>query len=94
MLVIRRAPVAPRGWPRAMAPPLGLVRAGSKPVSLSQAMTTEAKASLISTQSMSDRLMPVFFSAARVAGIGAVRCQIGSSPSTPRWWMRARGVRP
>ena len=36
-------------WPSRLAPPLALVLAGSKSSSLAQAMTTEAKASLIST---------------------------------------------
>ena len=52
-LVTRKAPVAPSGWPRAMAPPLGLVRSRSAPTSRCQASTTEAKASLISKTSMS-----------------------------------------
>ena len=49
----RTAPVPPSGWPRAMAPPLGLVCSAVKPSSFCQASTTEANASLISATSMS-----------------------------------------
>ncbi len=57
-VVSRRAPVAPRGWPRAIAPPQTLTRAGSAPVSRCQARTTEANASLISIRSISSRDRP------------------------------------
>src|SRR6185437_14063147 len=46
MVVIRRAPLPPSGWPRAIAPPLGLSFAGSAPISASQASGTGAKASI------------------------------------------------
>ena len=59
------------GWPSAIAPPLGLTRLGSAPSSASQASTTGAKASLISTASMSSIDRPVRLSACWVAGIGA-----------------------
>jgi hypothetical protein len=49
-----------------------LTRAGSAPVSFSHASTTGAKASLISTTSMSASESPVLRSACAVAGIGAV----------------------
>src|SRR6185295_4363778 len=48
-----RVPVAPRGWPRAMAPPLTFVRSRSRPSSFSTARYWPAKASLTSTRSMS-----------------------------------------
>ncbi|MNH23735.1 hypothetical protein D3C79_836460 [compost metagenome] len=51
---------------------------------MSQAMATEAKASLISTRSMSARVMPARLSAWAVAGIGAVSIHTGSSPRTLR----------
>src|SRR5690606_3285548 len=47
-----RVPEAPRGWPRAMAPPLGLTRVMSGWSSRSQARTTEAKASFTSMTSI------------------------------------------
>ncbi len=74
------APVAPSGWPRAIAPPLGLTLAGSALVSFSQAITTGANASLISTVSMSSIDRPVFSSAYWVAGIGPVNMNTGSAP--------------
>ena len=51
--MVRMAPVPPSGWPRAMAPPLGLTVAGSGWSSRCQARTTEANASLISVTAMS-----------------------------------------
>ena len=77
-----------------MAPPFGLTRAGSAPVSFSQASTTEANASLTSTTSMSSMLSPDLASAYFVAGMGADSIFTGSSPRTEMWWTRARGVRP
>ncbi len=50
-----RAPVAPIGWPRAMAPPFTLSFSGSKRSSRSQASTWAAKASFTSTRSKSSR---------------------------------------
>ncbi len=77
-----------------MAPPLTLTLSGSAPVSFSQARTTGAKASLISTRSMSSIVRPVFFRAWAVAGMGAVSMRMGSSPRTERWCTRARGMSP
>ncbi len=77
-----------------MAPPFTLTLAGSASRSFSHASTTEAKASLISTTSMSASCIPARCKAWRVAGMGAVSIQTGSAARTDRWWMRARGVRP
>ena len=52
-IVTRRAPDAPSGCPRAIAPPLGFTRAGSRPSSSMQATDWLAKASLSSTTSRS-----------------------------------------
>jgi hypothetical protein len=40
-VVMMRAPLAPSGWPVAMAPPLTLVLARSAPVPCAQASTTD-----------------------------------------------------
>ena len=77
-------PVAPSGCPRAIAPPLTFTRAGSAPVSLIHAKTTGAKASLISTTSMSSILKPHLPSAYFVAGIGALSMKMGSAPRALR----------
>src|SRR5256885_12979449 len=45
MVVIRRMPEAPSGWPRAMAPPRGFSRSGSAPSSFCQASGTEDRKS-------------------------------------------------
>ena len=42
-VVSSRAPVAPSGWPSAIAPPQALTRARSAPVSRCQASTTGAR---------------------------------------------------
>ena len=55
-----RAPEAPTGWPRAMAPPLTLTLLISKPSSRATAMDWAAKASLASTRSMSSIFRPAF----------------------------------
>ena len=57
-LPVMRAPVAPSGWPSAMAPPSRLTLAGSSPSSRMQASAWAAKASLSSTTSMSSTVMP------------------------------------
>jgi hypothetical protein len=52
VFTVRIAPVAPTGWPRAMAPPLGLTLSVSIPRAAEQAAATEAKASFSSTTSI------------------------------------------
>ncbi len=89
-----RALEHPVGWPMAMAPPFGFTRAMSGWNSLSQASTTEAKASLISTRSMSSRESFALASTNSVAGIGAVSMIWGSLAATAKVWKRARGRRP
>jgi len=54
VLVASTQPVAPSGWPSAIAPPFGLTLARSASTSRAQDSTTDANASLISVTSMSD----------------------------------------
>src|SRR4051812_41822789 len=56
--------------------------------------TTAAKASFISTRSMSSTVSPAFASALRVAGAGPVSMITGSAPDTAALRIRARGVSP
>ena len=77
-----------------MAPPLTLTRSMSGWCSFSQARTTDAKASLISTRSMSARRILARSSTFEVAGIGPVSMVTGSTPARANEWNRARGVRP
>ncbi|SKW66937.1 Uncharacterised protein [Mycobacteroides abscessus subsp. abscessus] len=72
--MIRRLPVLPTGWPRAMAPPLTFTRSKSGLCTEAHDSTTEAKASLISTTSISPIFMPARFS---------TRCVDCTGPS--RW---------
>jgi hypothetical protein len=93
-VVISRAPVAPIGWPSAIAPPLALTRSLSAPVSASHASTTDANASLTSNKSMSETARPARARACLVAGIGAVSIQTGSAPRAEIWCTRALGLTP
>ncbi|MCY1367663.1 hypothetical protein D9M69_546070 [compost metagenome] len=86
--------MAPRGWPRAMEPPLTLTRPASTPRASMKCMGTAAKASLTSNRSMSDRLMPLRWSNLRVATVGPVIITVGSEPTSTKERMRARGLRP
>ena len=93
-VVTSRAPVAPTGWPRAMAPPPGFTRSMSGCSSRSQASTTEANASLISTTSMSPSDRADRSRMRWVASIGPVSMRTGSTPTRHWWVIRARGRRP
>ena len=62
--------------------------------SRSQASTTDAKASLISTRSMSSSDSFALASTSSVAGMGAVSMIWGSLAATAKVWKRARGAGP
>ena len=68
---VQRTPVAPSGWPMAMAPPLTLTLARSSPNSRSTAMYCAPNASLISKRAMSSQLQP---------GLGQHRADGGRGP--------------
>ncbi len=53
-VVIRRLPVAPTGWPSAIAPPLTFTLSMSVPSTWCQERTTDANASFTSKRSMSE----------------------------------------
>ena len=94
-VVMSRAPVAPIGWPSAIAPPFTFTFVRSAPSSFCQASTTEAKASLISTRSMSSSFMPAFVErVARSPGSARSACRSGRRRARSRWWTRARGSQP
>ena len=69
-VVRMRAPEAPIGCPRAIAPPLTLTRSSSTPSIRIEFSATDANASLISNRSMSSTLSPAFSSARSVAFAG------------------------
>ena len=94
IVVIRRTPLAPRGWPIAMAPPRGLYFAGSGRNSLAHMSAMAANASLHSMASNSSIFMPVRSSSLRVTGFGADSTSTGSSASTAKCTKRARIGRP
>src|SRR6185437_7262794 len=93
-VVIRRAPVEPSGWPKAIAPPLTFTRSMSGESSRFQAATTGAKASLISIRSMSSIFIELRSRILRVAGIGPSSILTGSQPTVVWSTIRARGVSP
>ena len=90
----RMAPVAPSGWPSAMAPPMGLTLAGSSPRVFITASDCAAKASFSSIQSSASCLRPAFFSAAGMASIGPMPMMCGGTPRAAKLTKRASGVRP
>ncbi len=89
----RIAPVAPSGWPRAIAPPIGFTFAGSSPRLLITASDCAAKASLSSIQPMSARVSPAMRSAAGMASIGPMPMISGGTPRAAKHTKRASGVR-
>mmetsp|Transcript_100081 Transcript_100081/g.261008 ORF Transcript_100081/g.261008 Transcript_100081/m.261008 type:complete len:300 (+) Transcript_100081:206-1105(+) len=93
-VAIRREPVQPRGWPRAMAPPLGFTFSiGIFKCSMVM-VACEAKASLISKMSTSATLAPAFSSAAGMANAGPIPMTRGSTPTTAKLRIRATMGRP
>ena len=90
----RIAPVAPSGWPSAIAPPIGLTLAASSPTVSITASACAAKASFSSIQSMSPSCSPADFSAAGIAAIGPMPMISGGTPRLAKLTKRASGVRP
>src|SRR3954454_5308446 len=87
-------PVAPSGWPIAIAPPLTLTRSRSMSMSRAKRRTTAANASFISIRSMSSIVRPALARAFFDAGAGPVSMIVGSAPLTAVERMRARARRP
>ena len=74
------APVAPIGWPSAIAPPLTFTRSGSRPRSRIVFSGTAANASLTSQRSTSPTFIPALARQRSAAGPGAVSMITGSEP--------------
>ncbi len=87
-------PVAPSGWPIAMEPPTTLSFSSGTPRSRCRRRATDAKASLISTRSMSSIVSPALASALRAAGPGPISMMMGSVATRAVETTRPRGVRP
>ena len=94
MVAVRTAPVAPSGWPRAIAPPSGLTLSGSSSESRITASACAAKASLSSIQSSWSFVSPACFSALGIAAIGPMPITSGRTPATEKLTNRASGVSP
>src|SRR5579864_1541311 len=93
-VVVSRIPVAARGWPMAMAPPLTLTLSRSSCSSRSTAMICAAKASLISKRSMEFRPRPVASRSLRMAVAGPRPIISGGTPTVAAATMRARDLPP
>src|SRR5271165_5185983 len=91
-VVVRREPVAPIGWPRAIAPPLTLTMLRSSSMIFSQARYWAANASLNSTSWMSSSVMPARASALGVATVGPRPMVRGSQPENAYERMTASGL--
>ncbi len=78
-----RAPVAPRGWPRATAPPWTLNRSRGTPMVDRTAQLAVAKASLCSKRSMSSTVVPVSSRSCCTPSMGAAMTRLGSTPAVP-----------
>ena len=94
IVAVRIAPVAPSGWPRAMAPPSGFTLAGSSSQVRMTASACAAKASLSSIQSSWSWFRPACLSALGIAAIGPMPITSGRTPATEKLTKRASGVRP
>ena len=78
-----RAPLAPTGCPKAIAPPLTFVIDRSKPSSLITLKACAPNASFASINSISSTVISAFFNAFCVEGIGPVPIICGSTPPIP-----------
>ncbi len=89
-----RAPLAPIGCPRAIAPPLTFTFCGSKPSVLPTARNCAANASLASIRSISESVSPLSCSALCVAGTGPIPINAGATPPLAQALIRAIGFNP
>src|SRR5207302_2781819 len=79
-VVRTRAPEAPIGWPRAMAPPFTLTRAQSHPRARPSASACTANASFASIRSQSEIFVFACAIRRRTATMGAKNRSLGSPP--------------
>src|SRR5690606_8089401 len=90
----RRVPVAPSGWPSAIAPPLTLTLSRSRSSAFSTPRYCPANASLISNRSTSSTFTPARSHAAWIAVTGPMPMISGGTPVTAHETMRATGAIP
>ena len=92
-MALRIAPVAPKGCPKAIAPPNGLTLAGSSCSSCMTATACAANASFNSIQSMASCFKPAKRSAAGIASLGPMPMISGATPLIAKLTKRAKGVK-
>src|SRR3989304_963866 len=80
-MVIRRAPLMPRGWPSATAPPFTLTLSGSRPSSRMTTIDWLANASLSSIRSMSSTSRSALRTAILVGGVRPEANTPGATPA-------------
>ena len=88
------APVAPMGWPHAIAPPSGFTFASSSPRSRMIGIACAANASFNSIQPSCSTLTPLRSRIFSIAGLGAYPMISGSMPTLVKSTSSASGVRP
>mmetsp|Transcript_47398 Transcript_47398/g.101395 ORF Transcript_47398/g.101395 Transcript_47398/m.101395 type:complete len:385 (+) Transcript_47398:199-1353(+) len=93
-VVINLAPVPPRGWPSAMAPPFTFSRSIFRPTAFTQANGTGAKASFTSYNPTSSIFSPNFSSTFWEAGTGPSSMITGSVPTSSSPTSLAMGFTP
>ena len=84
-------PLAPIGWPSAVAPPWTLIFSWGMPRSFIANMATQANASLTSHRSTSPAFQPAFSSTFSIAPIGAMVNSAGSCAWAAVATIRATG---
>src|SRR5690606_4420365 len=77
-VVMMRVPLAPMGWPSAVAPPCTLILSRGMPRSCMANIATQAKASLISNRSTSPIVQLALARTLLIAPIGAMVKSLGS----------------
>src|SRR5262245_2525647 len=93
-VTIKRAPLAPIGWPSAVAPPWTLIFSCGMPRSRIANIATPAKASLTAHRSTSSTVQPAFFSTFSMAPAGAMVNSDGSRAWAAEATIRATGFSP
>ncbi|MMZ62189.1 hypothetical protein D1872_243840 [compost metagenome] len=89
-----RAPLAPSGCPRAIAPPFTFVFSIGNPSSRIQANACEAKASFNSNTSMWSIDIFISFNSLRIATTGPIPITSGATPPQAKWTIRPSGFIP
>ncbi len=86
------APLAPIGWPNAIAPPFTFTFSRLNPAIFSLTSTTDANASFTSNKSISSTDSPVFVKSRLMASPGALASSHASNPTDAKPSIAASGL--